>query len=389
MSREDRFERLVAALHEAALDEAVWPEAAGLIDEVVGTGGNALAVGRGSSQLDSEILLVRLCFGGERDEAWERRYMRDYWLRDESIPRLAALPAGKLVHTMDLYTGRERRFSRAYNEALAETGMRNGLNVRLEGPAGASIYLKLGDSTTERGRWSPGQIETIERLLPHLRRFVDGRQVLARAGALGRSLSEVLDNSRFGVIQLDRHGRIVAANDRARRLLLQRDGLVDSGGFLRARRADDRSFQRVLARALPPFGRRGTAGSMTIGRARASTRLLVHAMPVAERRPGLGTMAVAALVLVVDPERKARLDPALVGASLGLTPAESGVAVMLAAGHTVAAIAAVTRRSQGTVRWHIKRIFQKLGISQRAELVRLVLSLDGFPAARTARRKKR
>ena len=378
MSQENRFERLVALLHEAVLDDASWPRVAGLIDEVIGTGGNALTMGRGSSQYDADLWLVRLCFAGERNEDLEVRYMRDYWLHDESIPRIGALPASQLVHTMDLYSDREKMISPAYNEALGEAGMQNGLNVRMDGPRGAIIVLKFGDSI-ERGGWSSAQIETIERLLPHMRRFVWRRQVLADAAALGQSLSEMLDNSRFGAIQLDRQRRIVAANARARSLLLERDGLLDSVGFLRARSPDNAQFQRLLARVVPPFGSQGSAGSMTIGRSRAPTRLLVHAMPVAERESDFRATAVAALVFVVDPERKARIDPALVGESLGLTPAESRVATMLAVGRTPAEIARVTFRSEATVRWHVKRIFRKLGVSRQAELVRLVLSMDGFP----------
>ena len=48
----------------------------------------------------------------------------------------------------------------------------------------------------------------------------------------GASVTELFDNSRFGVIQLDRRGRIVEANDRARDLLRCGDGLFDRQGLL-------------------------------------------------------------------------------------------------------------------------------------------------------------
>ena len=47
----------------------------------------------------------------------------------------------------------------------------------------------------------------------------------------------------------------------------------------------------------------------------------------------------AALVLVVDPEERPRIDPRLVAEVLGLTPAESELAVMLSQGKTVRDIA--------------------------------------------------
>ena len=71
-----------------------------------------------------------------------------------------------------------------------------------------------------------------------------------------------------------------------------------------------------------------------------------------------------------------------VGETLGLTPAESRLAVMVASGHTLRDIATVTERSYDTVRWHLQKIFRKQGISRQAALVRRVLSLDGFPESR-------
>ena len=54
---------------------------------------------------------------------------------------------------------------------------------------------------------------------------------------------------------------------------------------------------------------------------------------------------------------------------------------MVAAGRPVHDIAAMTGRTEGTIRWHLKKIFRKQGISRQADLVRLVLSLDGFPGS--------
>ena len=79
--------------------------------------------------------------------------------------------------------------------------------------------------------------------------------------------------------------------------------------------------------------------------------------------------------------RSARIDPGIVAAALGLTPSESRLAVMLAAGYSVRTIAARTRRTEGTVRWHLNQIYRKRRISRQADLVRLVLSLDGFPGS--------
>ena len=84
-------------------------------------------------------------------------------------------------------------------------------------------------------------------------------------------------------------------------------------------------------------------------------------------------------MLVVDPASRARIDPALVAATLGLTPMESRVAVWLAEGKTVRDIARATGRTENTIRWHMKNIFAKQGIGRQFELVQLVRSLAGLP----------
>ena len=67
--------------------------------------------------------------------------------------------------------------------------------------------------------------------------------------------------------------------------------------------------------------------------------------------------------------------------TLGLTPTESRIAAALASGSRVRDIAAATGSQETTIRWHIKRIFRKLGVDRQADLVRLVLSLlDRHPS---------
>ena len=379
MNPQNLFERGVVLLQEAALGKARWSEAALLIDEISGTRGNALTFADGRAQADAHFFFMRLCHDGERREDLESEYFREYWQRDESIPRVGRLPDGALVPTTELYTDRERKTSPAYTEARRKTGMQSGLNVRMDGPDGSNIVLCLADSV-EPGGWSSAQLAAVRRLLPHVRQFVRVRKALTDAEALGRSLFGLLDKGRCSVIQLDQNGRIVAANDRACGLLRQAEGLSDRDGFLSATTPrDNGELQQLLAQALPRLGGPGSSGSMTIERTSARTDLAVHVTPVSMRQRDFRAGQVAALVLVADPESRPRIDARLVQEALDLTPAESRLATMVAAGQHARDIAACTGRSEGTLRWHMQNIFRKQGISGQADLVRRVLSLEGFP----------
>ena len=199
-------------------------------------------------------------------------------------------------------------------------------------------------------------------------------------------LSAIPGNNRFSVIHLDRRGWIVAANEQARRLLERDEGLSDVQGLLRATAPRDNGIlQQLLARAAPERGTSGSSGSMTIARSSASTRLVVHILPLSTRQRESNVRQATVLVLVADPERRPSIDVGLVQTALGLTPAESQLATLVAHGQRVRDIAALTGRSEGTIRWHLSKIFRKQGISGQADLVRRVLSLDGFPRYRPRR----
>ena len=379
MSGQDRFERILGSLHEAVLDDSLWPATSGLIDEACGSRGSGLVIGGGASQDDVEIFLARFCYRGERREDLEREYFEDFHPIDERIPRVRRLPDSRIVPIGALYTEEEKKTSLAFNDALFRGEFRNGINVRLDGPEGSRIVWGLADPVDGDG-WSMTRVEAVESFLPHLRQFVRVRQALVDARALGSTVSGLLENNRFGVLQLDPRGRILAANDFARAILREGDGLENSGGRLHAAfPKDDDALQALLARALPRFGGQGESGSVTLRRRAVAPRLVLHANPVSDPETGSRSGRVAALVLVVDPAMRSRIDPALVSALFGLTPAESQIAVLLAQNRTIGDIAHATGRGEGTVRWHVKQAFGKLGISRQVELVRLVLSLADIP----------
>ena len=307
----------------------------------------------------------------------ERKYFDEFHPLDERIPRLRHLPDGRLVHVTDLYTDEELRTSVVYNEALPLGDTRNSLNVRLDGPNGSRIIWVVADPVDDDG-WTFARTEMVQRLLPHLRHHVIVRQALVDAGALGTSLTGLLQYSGTGIIQLDGHGRIVTATDRAGILLREGDCLFDQGGFLYARSPHKNAvFQQLLARALTRYGEQGVGGSMMVNGRGVAPGLVVHVSPVGQGDRDFGASRIAALVLVVEPAGLKRIDPALLAHTLGLSPMESRIAALLAEGRTVRDIAALTARSENTVRWHVRRIYDKHGISRQVELVRLALAVSG------------
>ena len=382
MTTQDAFERTLVLLYEAALTAGKWAPAAASLDDAIRANGHSLSYVDMNSPKDPEVYLSRFFIGGERPEDEEELYFRDYFWRDEAIPRLHGLGDGEVAHRSDLYTDREKKTSIVYNEFRCARGTEDGLYLGLDGLDGGAIVLSLGNST-ERGSWGHDQIRTIRRLAPHLRQFARVRHAMANAGALSASLTALLENGRSGFVQLDRRGRILEANDRAREILMERDGLCDAGGALAARMpAETAELQRLLANALPPYGATAAGGSMKITRARTRTPLVLEICPVRAERTERRARDVAALVLLVDPAARPRIDPGFVSAVLGLSPAESRVAVDLASGRTVAGIALEQGCADSTVRTHVRRVYRKLGVRKQTELVRRIMSLQALTGSR-------
>ena len=379
MNPDDAFERIVEALHAAALDDALWPAASALVEEAVGAVGNVLTVGERSGD-EVRVHFNRLLYRGEDRHDLAREYFEVYQPIDEGPPRLWGWGVGELVHVPDMYTDKELKTSAAYNEGWVPRGGRAGLVTRLDFLDGLSTVWGLNGRAGGDG-WGSAEVALIECLLPHVRHFVRVRQALAAAGALGAGVAGLLDNERIGAVQLDRGGRVLAANGPALEILRRGDGLIDRDGALDAWLPADRSrLRRLLGRALPElWGEAPAGGSMTVQRSSGRSRLALHVSPVGDRERDFGGRRVAALVLVVDPARRARIDAQRVAVTLGLSPSEGRMAALMAEGLKVSEIAAAAGWSEDYVRWLTKQAYRKLGVSGQVELVRHVLAVDALP----------
>ena len=374
------FDRILALLHRAALDDVHWPAATALIEHACGATGNVLTVCQSTGN-GARVHFARLLYGGEDRQDLAHEYFDVYYAHDEGPPRLSERPVGQLVNVPDLYTQRELRTSAAYNEGWGRGQGQNGLITRLDWVDGLSVVWAIGNPIASGG-WQSDQLRLIESLLPHVRHVVRVRQALAGAEALSGGLAGLLDNSRIGVLRLDRHGRVVAANAPAQDILRRGEGLSDRDGALHASLpADDGRLQRLLKGALPVFGSETPprGGSIRIQRPSLRSRLELHVHAIDARQADFGGRRVAALVLVVDPENRPCIDPVRLSMLLDLSPSEARVSALLAEGRPVREIAATTGYKESYVRWLLKQVYKKQGVSGQVALVQRVLTAYAFP----------
>ena len=318
------------------------------------------------------IVFAGIYYRGQRREDIEREYLEAYGPVQERVRRFQQLPDSRLAHVRTLYTPEELKTSPTYNELFRRAQYQDSLAARLDGLDGSHIAWGLGDPKGPDG-WDSSRVGLVRTLLPHIRQFVRIRQALVRAEARAETATTLLDNRRIGVIHLDRYGRVLEANDRARRILIGGDGLSDQDGMSRAKRPEDQSgLDGLVAGALAGGG--AASGSMRLGRGSGRPPFVAHVKP-GPARPDYAARPVAVLVLIVEPGQPRMADPERLAAMLGLTPLEARVAARLAAGQSVGAIAQAMGCTRDAVYWHLKQIFQKHSVSRQVDLVRLVLSV--------------
>ena len=286
------FERIVATLQEAALDDAAWPRALALIGDACAMHSSHLAVVDAGEKGPEYVFGMWRGPGGALD-ALEREYAEHYFAADERVRRLLMMPAGSLVHIADLYTASEQSTSPVCTEFLPRWGLENQISVRLNALDGLHLFWTV-TRTGAQGGWRAAQRGILARLLPHIRGAVLMRQALAKADARAAALTPLLDAPPARVLLVDRRGRLAHANAAARRLLAEGTLLRERGGMLHATPDAENRLRQLLAQSLPKPGRQPQPGELNLDPTGAVVPLRVA--PVVISKMDFGARRVAAVL---------------------------------------------------------------------------------------------
>lgn len=373
----DPLEDTVEALLDAAYDDARWGDAFTAMDRLCGLNGGQFTHMAYNTEGVLEATFGACYIRGDPHDEIVADWVENYADTCENVPRVGTLPTWRLTHNEELFTQTEKRTSRMYNEFQPKYDCGDQLAVVVDRPSEngrRNDYLMWTMANATRD-WGGDKLERIRALLPHIRQAVRVRQELVATEAHAYAdVTALLENAALGVVLLDRRGRIAAVNAPAQGMLRDGGGLHDWRGELRAGLArEDARLRRSVALALPgPVG--VPVGAALSIRRPSGLPLLVHVHPINVRRMDFGAERLAALVMIRDPDAH-RVDARLVADVLGLTPAESRVAALLAMGRSVREIARETGRAENTIRWTLKKALAKTDSARQAELVRLVMQL--------------
>jgi len=225
------------------------------------------------------------------------------------------------------------------------------------------------------------EIAICQRLARHLSEALK----IFRAHTAGLSASilgtAIINRLRAPVALIDDQRKLLHANPAASALLGESSLLVLSEGHLYCRRPREDNALLVALRDLQLTGEsqiHQNAVDKTyfrVGFDRGTELgMFLYALRPECTMHAFGERSLA-MVLLYQADSRVELDPFIVAGVFGLTPAEARVAVAMAEGQTIDAVAARHSVSVNTIRTQLRSVFEKTGTTRQVELVGLLANL--------------
>jgi DNA-binding CsgD family transcriptional regulator len=286
-------------------------------------------------------------------------------------PLFGAIPQGVSMRTA-VISDEDFARSEGYNEFVRPVGGFHGLHMRSNG-ADEAIFLCLCRPEGTEG-FDAQEAAALRMIAPHIQTAVMLQQRLQTLEQRHASLTRLIDRLEGGVILADGAGRPVLLNTRAEAIVGQGDGIaVDSGGLAAATPIATRQLRDAIAAAgrVPALPQR-----LRLERPSRRAPLLLTVLPVWRldiELPGVTAARVA--IMISEADVPPPINRVAFADTYRLTTRESEVAVLIADGHDLQAIASRLGLGRATVRYHVKNVFEKTGARSQTALAAL---LRGF-----------
>ena len=276
-----------------------------------------------------------------------------------------ALPRGALAS--------DSEFARSafYNEILRPARGFHSVGAFVRGPGSLMANVNIC-RPAHAGAYDAPDAAALQAVLPHIAMALEVQARITSANDRSRSLAGLLDRLAVAALVSDPSARPSFMNARAEALLAAGDGLaLGPTGLATATPALTRELRAGIARIAAGNGD-GAAIRLSLQRPSLRPALQVTLTPAGRLDPdGLGASTGGVAMLVSEPDAPPPVDKEAFADNFHLTRREADVACLLASGADISAIAAALELGVGTVRFHLKHVFQKTGTANQAALVAL------------------
>lgn len=367
---EAKILHVLGLVYDAALDHQRWPDALEAISAFLKVDGASLAVEYPHSlqSLNTGVGDEALCGYGAHWHA-----VNPLW------PGLRAAAAGTVL--VDRVAVNRQAYLRGafYNDFVRPNGIHANMSIKvLENnavTAAVALHRARGPGARE---FDEHDVAHATLLAPHLARALQMSDRLAGLRQEAAMTGDALEWLPQPTYLVNAQAKVVFGNESGRVLLRAFDGLRSDADGLRAHTvAATDELRRCIAMAAVPGGSLKLRRHATIMLERPSGKralsALVGTFRCHEHENFFRRLEAVAIIFVTDPE--ASVDPPLhdLRRRYGLTAAEAALALVVARGEGLKAVAAEQNISLATAKTHLQQIFSKTGARRQAELVRLLL----------------
>jgi DNA-binding CsgD family transcriptional regulator len=364
------FSALVSDIYDTVLDPSGWPGVLAGIAAYVGGPTAALfakdaAAKTGSVYYDS----------GGIDDAFKRLYFEKYVKLDPATTAHYFMGIGDVGATDDLLAYADFVETRFYREWAVPQGLVDFITTVIDKSTTRAtmlgVFRAASDGVADEG--ARGRLRLVS---PHVRRAVLIGEALDRKTSEVAALGEMIDAVRSGMMLLAEHGRIVHANAAACELIAAGNVVKQVEGRLRASDPEAaRGLAVLLDRCCENSASLGHGGVALPLVDRSGTRYVASLLPLASgaRRAASANLAAVAMLLVHRAELSVPAAPEVIAKSFGLTPSELRVLLAVLEVGGVGEVAEALGIAESTVRFHLKRLFEKTGTHRQADLVKLAV----------------
>lgn len=218
-------------------------------------------------------------------------------------------------------------------------------------------------------------VALLTELRPHLTRALRLHKHILELTLAASTAGHVLDSVDMALVGLDAGGRVCFTNASAESILRSRRGLgLENGKLVACNSRQAMAFDRLRKTAAQCGNGMPPSSSMTVNSGEHSLHITMFPYRgVNEHFP----CSMRVFVTITDPAAQPKSRERLLTNLFGLAPTEARIAMLLVGGMEPKEIADRTHTTQNTVRFHLKVIYRKTGVSRQSRLVRLISSLPG------------
>jgi DNA-binding CsgD family transcriptional regulator len=360
----DAYDKTVASIFDAVLDERLTPVALQAVAEYTGAANVSYLVVNKLARRVSSVARWGSFTGGRPE------YLTYFAKIDPFRVIQEEAKLGRVFRLSDCLLPEFLRHDEWYNDYLLKGGTCDALGAKLIESRShmviAGFHRAVGDPPP-----FPRNAAALQRLMPTLNNAARLHVGLIDAGFRSAITPSNLGHPKAGVIFCDGDGRVVETNQVADRILQGGDGLTIGDGQIRARRNfETAKLAALIARATAESG--PTAGCLLIGRNGGRRSYIVRVAPTSAGMAGFDLPL--AMVLVSTPDEN-HVSEAELSELYGLSPAESRLAIAVAFGKRLNELPGEFGVQITTLRTQLSSILKKCGVGRQSDLVRLISNI--------------